>query len=430
MRVKHIMAVVLPLVLLLAISGCDNQNGSVQVSSSPVASPSVNLKFINSWGGSDPKAETLQSIFNAFTKEYPHITITNESIYGDDFLIKLKTDFASGNDPDVFGLWPGSDIEALVAAGKVAEITSELENDPEWKASFDPKMWYTTTFDNKIYGLPVEIIFEGLYVNTDLFEKFHVAIPQNYDELKQAVIQFRENGIIPIAFNCKSEGTYLYQNIAMMIGGKDAIENPIVDGKIHPCYIEAMNIMKELYQLGAFPENLFTMSSMERNELFLQKKAAMIVQGSWFVSAITDESTVDFVPFPEMTGGKNETRIIYGLGCGTFYMSTKAGFDPNQREAALKLLKYLTSKSTATLLAEKTGMLSNVDIYEFNVQYSDLVNKGISLVSKFPQLIGPPDSYLPRSAWDNVIVKNFPYILENKMTPEELWKRALAESKD
>lgn len=430
MRVKHIIAVVLPLVLLLSISGCDNLNGSVPVNSVPVASATINLKFINSWGGSDPKAETLQSIFNAFTRDNPNITITNESLFGDDFLIKLKTDFASGNDPDVFGLWPGSDIKTLVAAGKVADITSEIEADPDWMNSFDSKMWYNTTFDGKIYGLPVEIVFEGLYVNTDLFEKYHVNIPENYEELKLAVIQFREYGIIPIAFNCKAEGTYLYQNIAMMIGGKDAIENPIVDGAIHPCYIEAMNVMKELYQLGAFPEDLFTMTSEERNELFLSKKAAMIVQGSWFVSAIRDESTVDFVPFPEMTGGKNETRIIYGLGCGTFYMSTKAGYDPTQREAALKLLRYLTSKSTATLLAEETGMLSNVDISEANVKYSKLANKGISLVSKFPQLIGPPDTYLPRTAWDNVIVKNFPYVLESKISPEDLWRRALSESKD
>ncbi len=430
MRVKHILTVVLPLVLLLSVSGCDNPNSPIPVNSVPDLSSPVNLKFINSWGGSDPKAETLQSIFNAFSKDNPGITISNESLYGDDFLIKLKTDFASGNDPDVFGLWPGSDIKALVAAGKVADITDVLEADPEWKSTFDPKMWYNTTFDNKIYGLPVEIIFEGLYVNTDLFEKNDIQIPQNYEELKEAVTRFRSVGIIPIAFNCRAEGTYLYQNIAMMIGGKEAIENPISEGQINPCYIKAMNVMKELYEMGAFPDNVFTMSSVERNDLFIQKKAAMIVQGSWFVSAITDEKSVDFVPFPEMTGGKNEARMIYGLGCGTFYMSTKAGYDSNQREAALKLLRYLTSKSTATILAERTGMLSNVDIYEFNIRYSRLANKGISMTNKFSQLIGPPDSYLPRTAWDNVIVKDFPYMLENKISPEELWKKALTETQD
>ncbi len=422
----HIKRLIVLLILPLLLGGCNSPNLFMPVDQEPPPEQPVKLRFMNSWGGSDPKSETLQMIFNSFSIENPGIEISNESLFGDDFLIQLKTNFASGNDPDVFGLWPGSDIKTLVAAGKVADITDVLNQDPIWEKSFDPKMWYHTTFDDKIYGLPLELIFEGLFVNTDLFQKLGLKIPSNYEELKTVVSVFSENGIVPIAFNCKAEGTYLYQNIAMMLGGKEAIENPIQDGSIHPCYIEAMDIMRELYELGAFPEDLFTMTSVERNDLFINKKAAMIVQGSWFVSALKDEN-VDFVLFPEMVAEKEpETRMIFGLGCGAFYMSKKAWEEPVQKEASLKLMKYLTSKKTATLLAERTGMLSNVDINKINVKYNKLAKKGFNLTKTTKQLIGPPDSYLPRTAWENIIVKEFPYILENKMMPAELWNRALS----
>ena len=427
MRVKYITAVALFLAFLFIFTGCDNFE-STYINTESVPNKPITIRFINSWGGSDPKSEALQSIFNSFTKSNPYINIINESLFGDDFLIKLKTDFASGNDPDVFGLWPGSDIKSLIFAGKVADITNELNKDSEWKDSFDPKMWYHTSFGNRIYGLPLELIFEGMYINTDLFDKYAIEIPQNYEQLKAAVIGFKENNIVPIAFNCKAEGTYIYQNIAMMLGGKEAIENPVVNGSIQPCYIEAMNIMKELYKLGAFPDDLFTMTSVERNDLFINKNAAMIIQGSWFVSALRDDACVDFIEIPKINPGDDEqSRMIYGLGCGTFYMSTKASNDPEQRDASLKLMKYLTSKSSATLLAERTAMLSNVDIDDFNIKYGKLADKGIYLTQKSDQLIGPPDSYLPRSAWENVIVKEFPYMLENKISPEELWEKALKE---
>ncbi|MCX7773881.1 MAG: extracellular solute-binding protein [Clostridia bacterium] len=388
----------------------------------------MTLRFINSWGGSDPKADSLQTLFDEFSEANPDIAVSNESLFGEDFLVKLKSDFASGNDPDVFGLWPGSDIKKLVEAGKVADLTEVLETDSQWKRSFNPKMWYHTTFNDRIYGLPVELIFEGLFVNTDLFDRYQIKIPTNYEELKTAVLKFRENGITPIAFNCKAEGTYLYQNIAMLMGGKEAIENPIVNGTIHPCYLDAMERIRELYHLGAFPEDLFTMTSVERNDLFTQKKAAMIVQGSWFISGIPNEKTVELVPFPEMmTGGDNYSSMIYGLGCGTFYMSEKAWKDPERREASLKLLKHLTSRETATYLAEKTGMLSNVNISDYKILYSKLAREGINYTYGAKALIGPPDSYLPRTAWENVIVKNMPYMLEGEITPEDLWKRALNE---
>lgn len=185
-----------------------------------------------------------------------------------------------GNNPDVFGLWPGSDINALTKAGKVEDLTDILDGDPTWKDSFSRDMWAYTTYDGKIYGLPVEVIFECLFVNTDLFDKFNVKIPQNFEELINAIELFKKQDIIPVAYNTLAEGTFLYQNIAAMIGGKEDIENPFDSGKVKACYIKAMKYIKELYDRGAFPEDCFTISNNERNTLFKDKKAAMIVQGS------------------------------------------------------------------------------------------------------------------------------------------------------
>ena len=417
------------LILSLVLSGCVSNTKARQTD--PVIQPeqeTVTLRFINSWGGSDSKSETLKQLFEQFETENPDIQIVNESLFGEDFLVKLKADFASGNDPDVFGLWPGSDIRSLVAAGKVADITDDLAKDPDWKESFHDNMWDHTTFGGRIYGLPVELIFEALFINVDLFEAYGLDPPANFDELKNVVTVFRDNGIVPIAFNCKSEGTYIYQNMAMMLGGRKIIENPIENSSINKCYLDALYLMKELYDLGAFPEDMFTMTSVERNDLFISKKAAMIVQGSWFVGEFKDVKTVDLVPFPELSENRNAyTSMIYGLGCGTFYMSKKASLNATKKEASIKLLRHLTSRETATLLAEKTGMLSNVRINRYDIDYNRLERKAIYYVDTAKELVGPPDSYLPRNAWENVIVKNLPYVLEGKMEPEALWMEAAME---
>lgn len=390
------------------------------------AEQEIVLRFISSWGGVDSKAGTLQEVLNRFMDEHRSIRVVNESLFGEDFLPKIKTDFASGNDPDVFGLWPGSDIRALIGAGKVADLTDVLEADRQWKENFKG-MWDYTTFDGKTYGLPVEVILECLFINRDLFEKYEVDIPESYEDLKTAVIAFRENNIIPIAYNSQAEGTFLYQNLIVQLGDKNEAENPLVEGAISPCYMEAMDYMRELYQLGAFPGNFISLTNSERNNLFKQKKAAMIVQGSWFFGEFSDDDgSVDIIPFPYI-GEKpsSQSKIIYGLGCGVFYASSKAFDDMNKKEAAISLLKTLTSDDTTILFAQKTGMISNIRANGNDNGYSRLTLKGIEMIEKAGVLVGPPDSFVDRTAWEERIVENFPYILEGRKTPRDLWNEYL-----
>lgn len=382
------------------------------------------LTFMNSWGGYDTKAGAIEELLSEFQEQNKDIVVVNQSMSGDDFLPTIKDKFATGDQPDVFGLWPGSDIRSLIAAGKVADLTELINSDPEWKKSFGSDMWPQVEQDGRIYGLPVEIVFEGLFVNNDLFEKYNVEIPKDYDGLVKAIKVFKKNGVIPIAFNCKPEGSYLYQNIAMSLGGKN-IESPFKDGEIDECYIKAMYIMRDLYKLGAFPESdeCFSMESNTRDDLFLRKKAAMIAQGSWFIEKCTSKD-VKLVEFPRMAAYSTDC-VVYGLGCGTFYISQKAWNDPVKREKAIKLLRFLTSKEASVKLAQQTDMVSNVDISDYDIEYDELTETGVNLIKNAKILVGPPDSYITRSVWESVIVNNFPDMLTEKISPEELWDIAI-----
>lgn len=429
MKIKSFIIFLVLISIMLTSCASDKRFEVVAQNNQATSVTKTKLRFTSSWGGVDSKAGALQDVLNKFMEENPTVEIINESMFGDDFLLKIKTDFASGYNPDVFGLWPGSDIRALVEAGMVYDLSETLNEDISWKSSFDPNNWKYTTFDGKIYGLPLEIIYEGLFINRDLFEKYNVKVPENYDDFKTAIRNFRQYGIIPIAFNCKSEGTYLYQNIVAQLGGRRGAEQPFTKDGVNRCYIDAMNYVKELYNMGAFPQNALIMTSRERNDLFKSKKAAMIVQGSWFIGE-TGEA-VDVVPFPSIEGGNaQKSSLIYGFGCGTFYMSKAASNDPAKKAASLKLLKKLTAKDTAGFLSRETGMLSNVSL-----NYSDNNNKVSEMESKLikkneqklllsDEIIGPPDSFVNRTVWEGIIVPDFPYFLEGKKSAEEVWERA------
>lgn len=415
----------------------------------------VELVFMNSWGGLDGRAQLMQDLLDEFMAQNPGVTVKNGSVFGDDFLPSIKTRFALGDDPDVFGLWPGSDIRSLIEAGKVAELTALIDAAPDdngqysvygscplgssnkadsyvptqtslaFKHSFNKEMWQYVTFDNRVYGLPVEIIFEALFVNTDIFEQYELEVPTTYEQLLKAVRVLRGKGVIPIAYNSEAEGSYLYQNLVMMTGGKQGVENPIQNGRVSDCYIQAMYLMRELYQNGAFPEDYYTLTSSERNNLFTQKKAAMLVQGSWFIPDVVSDPSVDIIPFPTVSDTQTASDMVYGMGCGIFYASNKAMRDPNKTAAVQKLLRFLASEQTAAQLAEQTGMISNVDIEKYDITYNRLTQKGLSLVNTANALVGPADSFIDRTVWEDYIIKQFPHMLQGRVSPEQLWTDAI-----
>lgn len=385
------------------------------------------INLMTTWGGADSKAGVLNEIIAKFEEESPNIKISNQSIFGDDYLPTLKIKFASGSEPDVFGLWPGSDIKYLINADKIADITDTLKQDRTWMDSFNQSSFSATTYNNRIYGIPFELVFEGLFINKDLFDKFGVKEPTNYNELKDAVTVFKKNGIIPIAYNSTAEGSYIYQNIIASLGGSQGVEEYLVDGKINKCYIDAMKYMKELNDMGAFSEDSIMIYSDERNNLFFTKQAAMIVQGSWFIPYFNkDDKSVKMIPFPSMTD--EESKMLTGLGGGTYYISTNAWNSFYKKDNSIEFLKYLTSKESAAYFYARTGMITNLnmemDLESTNsllAQQSAGVYKRILEKNKTPI----PDLVIERSAWEDIVIKQFPKFLLGETTAEEIWDQAV-----
>ena len=398
---------------------------TVEIKPMVVFNQKEQISFISSWGAYDSRAAKIKKIFNRLGERYSYLDIEDASIAGEEFLFILKTDFANGNDPNVFGLWPGSDFNLLVEEGKVADLTDLLKEDPTWYGLFKEATWDTVTVDGRIYGLPIELIYEGLFINSDLFEAYDVKIPTTYEELLDAVKIFKANDIIPIAYNQTAEGSYIYQNMVMKLGGKEGVEQPFNQkGQLKPYFKEGMYYMKELYEHGAFPSNWYSLDDKSRNELFINKKAAMIVQGSWLIGENvldSNDTTVEIIPFPDMPNGKADpSAIIYGCGNGIFHMSSAAWEDTKIRDHCITVLKELTSPDNVAILAEDAGFISNIDLGQYAPEETIMGKKGEDLVAQSKELVGAVDWYINRNIWENIMTKKFPSVLRGTLAPETL----------
>jgi raffinose/stachyose/melibiose transport system substrate-binding protein len=411
-RLKKVSAVLLTLLMLAFLPSCGDKTTANLLNKSQV--PQVTINFMSCWGGSSPYRELVEDTIAEFMSKNPDIRIVNESLSQGAYLSKLKTNFATGYVPDVFVLWPGVDLKSLVTSGKVANLRVIM--DPDWESKFTPNALNTYVSNyGGLYGLPFDTAFAGMYVNLDILSENGIEVPRTYDELLSAVEILHGNNTIPIAYSVDLEGSMLYQAI---VAGLSKDQKEIRSNDVH---IEAMKVLKELYDRNAFPDNAFIMSGYEQNKLFLDGKAAMMVQGSWFSGDLKGmEEQMDIVPFPVFGSDPSQYTLTGQNGYNAFHVSKNAFLDDQMREAIKRFLVYFTSDKVAYNFIENKGMLSSLNLFDQAYLTNIYAKKSLKLVQNANAFFTFPSSYLSEQSWHDTFINQIPYLLEDRITPSAI----------
>lgn len=323
---------------------------------SNVSAEEVTLRTVSCFAGEDAAAEVYVEILNRFEQETGNTVLDTSSTSDEAWKSAVLNDFAAGNEPDIlFFFAAGADSAPLLSrVVPLDEINREM---PE--ASI-PENEALREADGKIYAVPVRGYWEGLYVNTDLFEAYSAPLPENWESLMQAVRIFRENGIVPIAVSLSDIPHYLAEMAILACAGKTEQQaRPRSYEEVPESWVEAMGVIRELTAAGAFADNASATYESASTALFLQKKAAMQLDGSWLVSSIPPErmDEVAVLPMPSRKGGGTSDCYIGGVSMG-FYLTRRAWESP-RRDAAVRLLAELTSPESLQRLGNNamTGRL-------------------------------------------------------------------------
>ena len=289
-----------------------------------------------------------------------------------------------------------------------------LAEDEQWFDSFDKSVWRYVTYEGEIYALPLENIYAAMFVNVDLLNRYGLGIPATYEDWKKMIPVLKAEGIIPIAFNLSDNELMLYQAIVAKLGGRFYSDDIEKNGAYNEYYAAAAEYLKELYQLGAFPDNLFSITENESEELFLQKKAAFIVQDSHFVTNIQniDDGSTKICYMPSFENERSSERsALYGLGKNNLFVSAKSM--ESKEEYVIRFLKYMTSREVATKLKDELGALSAVNPNE-NMYLGNIAYVNSEFTYSLTETVHFISNYNDNGKW-NKIVERMPSYLESRI---------------
>ncbi|MEG2304108.1 MAG: extracellular solute-binding protein [Lachnospiraceae bacterium] len=365
----------------------------------------ITLKTVSMFGGTDPNAPIYQSINEQFMKDNDKVVIEDDSQASDEeWKAKVAADFSAGNEPDVIQFFTDATANAIVATDKLMTIADIQKEYPEYaKDTTKEALGLTKNSDEVERAVPTTGYWEGLYCNKDVFDKYNVAIPTDWESLSTAIKTFKDNDIIPIACSLNNVPHYWVEHLMLSASGAD--EYTSVSDKAPAGWVKGLEALKTLRDMGAFPEDTDTVDDAYVGQLFEDKKAAMQLDGSWKVGGYKDQENTVVVGFPGIEGSKTEPGVMIGGISSGFYITKKAWEDKDKRDAAVKFVMAHTSKDGVTKYWEAGGGIGKAAV-EGMTEMADmtpLAKCAFTLNTSATKTVSPTDSRIDPEAYKSII---------------------------
>lgn len=372
---KRILALLLMGVMVCtALTGCGTKTDAPAASGNPETAETVALNVTTTFAGEDGNAQNFQDAVKEWEEQTGN-TVNDSSATSDEtFKARVTADFEMGSEPDVLFYFNGVDSNSFVESGKVVSIDEIRKEYPEYASNMKDEMMGASPVDGKNYSVPVNGYWEAMFVNTAVLEQAGVEVPgadYTWDQFLTDCQKIKDAGFAPIAAALGNIPHYWFEfsifnhlNTATYCQIPESVED--ANGK---AWVAGMEDIKMLYEKGYFPENTLSGTDDETFQLFMNDKAAFLIDGSWKVGGIVsncqsdpeDPATLDQAKLDKFTvtyvpgnGERKATDLIGGLSMG-YYISKKAWDDPAKRAAAVDFVEHMTSDEKVAEFAQHTA---------------------------------------------------------------------------
>lgn len=322
------------------------------------------LTVWHAYVGQADKVKFMTETINEFKKAHPEIALKVVGLEQNAYKTKLQTAMASKQVPDVFYTLPGGYLQNFAKSGQVYPLDADLAKGG-WGDSFVPASLKQVQSNGKTYAVPVDTDATVIWYNKALFAKHGWTIPKTWDEFLSLCQTIKASGVTPVALGNKDAwpATFWFQYPELRIQGPGVVQSfnaGSADATFGPGAQKSLAMMQEMAQKKYFSEGFNGMTDQDANLLFLNSKAAMVLNGTWQIGSSSDAPSgfeLGYFPFPTIKGADpaNANDAIAGVAAAFGISQTS-----KDKKDALTFLKFLTSKSVMTRYVDVRKTMVNV----------------------------------------------------------------------
>jgi sn-glycerol 3-phosphate transport system substrate-binding protein len=304
-----------------------------------------------------PLTQVVDGIVADFMAENPDIKVN--AIYAgnyNDARIKALAALKSGQ-PAQLSVMFSIDIYELIEQDAIVAFDDIVSTDEEraWLDSFYPTLMQNGRTAGKTWGIPFQRSTIVMYYNKDAFRAAGLDPenpPATWDELVAAGKKLTKadgsqwGAMIPsTGYPYWMFGALTMQNDQVLMNG--AGDTTYFDA---PATVEALQFWKDLgSKHGVMPEGTIEWGTLRKN--FLEGKTAIMWHSTGNLTTVKKNATFDFGVAMLPANKRRGTPT----GGGNFYIFKKTS--PEERTAAMKLIKFMTAPERSAEWSMKTGYM-------------------------------------------------------------------------
>lgn len=342
---SRVITIIVSAAMAFAIAGC----GTVEPA--PPVGEKVEISVVSSFGGDDGHRKVYEDAVREYEAASGNVIKDASAKADEEWKAKVMADFEAGAEPDVLFYFTGADSDSLVKSGKIVSIDEIRTVYPDYATNMREDMLSASRVDGKCYAVPVSGFLEVMFVNRQVLARCGLELPDTaytWEGFLADCAAVLEKGYIPIACSLRKEPHYWFEFAVYNRGDTlNHLELPKSSrDEVGQKWVAGLNDIKNLYELGYFPKNTNTSTETEASQLFIDNKAAFMVNGSWRYGWFTDNGSSNinrfaatFFPAPET---RRATDTIGGFSMG-YFITRKAWENPEKQSSCIDFVKSMTT---------------------------------------------------------------------------------------
>ena len=299
--------------------------------------------------------EVVDGIVAEFEAQNPDISVN--AIYAgnyDDTRIKSLAALESG-DPAQLAVMFSIDAYDLIEQDLIVpfEDVIETEAEKEWLNSFYPALMANGKIEGQTWGVPFQRSTIVAYYNKDMFREAGLdpeTAPTTWDELVSMGKALTTDDHHGLMIPSTGYPYWMFQALAIQNGQELMSNDGLTTYFDDPDTVEALEYWKSLStEHGIMPEGTVEWGTLR--QAFLEGETAMMWHSTGNLTAVKNNADFDFGV--AMLPGKE--RLGSPTGGGNFYLFKDS--TEEEKQAALELIKFMTSPEQAAKWSIETGYM-------------------------------------------------------------------------
>jgi len=315
----------------------------------------LNMYYPVAVGG--PLTKIIDGMVTDFMKQNPNINV--KAIYAgnyNDARIKALAALKSGK-PAQLSVMFSIDLYELIEQDAIVAFDDIVKTDADraWLKSFYPTLMENGTTGGKTWGIPFQRSTIVMYYNKDAFRAAGLdpeKAPASWDELVAAGKELTKSDGSQWGVMIPSTGYPYWMFGALTMQNDQVLMNRAGDKTNFdaPATIEALQFWKDLgSKYKVMPQGTIEWGTLRKN--FLEGRTAIMWHSTGNLTVVKKKAKFDFgvamLPAKKRRGTPT--------GGGNFYIFKKT--TPEERTAAMKLIRFMTSPERSAEWSMKTGYM-------------------------------------------------------------------------